>query len=248
MLPVKILTQVIAIAVIAGVVRLARRGVAVDYSFFAIVSGIMLVLWHFPPTERFVLPLFPLLAAGLVAELEHLAQMFRAGFKHVDIGQRAVAAILAFGFAAIVCGALGLQLFLSLRGLHGQAADARSELAEMRKTYAWIDRNTSISAPILSNDDPLLYLYTGHEGNTAPLLSRWWYAEDHEKFVDFFRRVAPYCRSRGIKYVLSTKSDMSRWTGDEDTAAVQQAMRENPDLEKLYEAPDGAVLYRVRAE
>src|SRR5712691_315309 len=42
-LPVKILTQVIAVAMIAGVIRLVRRGIGVDYALFALVSvGIML--------------------------------------------------------------------------------------------------------------------------------------------------------------------------------------------------------------
>ncbi len=53
LLPVKILTQVIAIAMISGVVRLARQGVAVPYAFFALISSGMLIVWHFPPTERF---------------------------------------------------------------------------------------------------------------------------------------------------------------------------------------------------
>src|SRR5581483_6807455 len=69
LLPLKILTQVIAIAMISGVVRLARRGVMLQYAAFALVSIGMLLVWHFPPTERFVLPLLPLLIAGLVEEL-----------------------------------------------------------------------------------------------------------------------------------------------------------------------------------
>ena len=50
--PVKILTQVIAIAMIAGIVRLVRRGIAVEYAAFALVSTGMLLVWHFPPSEK----------------------------------------------------------------------------------------------------------------------------------------------------------------------------------------------------
>jgi hypothetical protein len=70
--PVKILTEVIAVAMIAGVVRLARRGIAVPYALFALISAGMLLVWHSPPNVRFVMPLFPLLLAGLIAEIEHL--------------------------------------------------------------------------------------------------------------------------------------------------------------------------------
>jgi hypothetical protein len=49
---------VIAVAMLAGVVRMVRRGVAVDYAIFGAVSVGILLVWHYPATERFVLPLF----------------------------------------------------------------------------------------------------------------------------------------------------------------------------------------------
>src|SRR5439155_586734 len=84
-LPVKILTEALAVAMIVGAVRLARRGIAVDYALFALVSAGILLIWHFPPNERFVLPFFPLLLAGLVAEVEYIV---RAARRHKDFGQR----------------------------------------------------------------------------------------------------------------------------------------------------------------
>ena len=117
LLPVKILTQVVAIAMISGVVRLARRGIAVPYALFALVSSGMLVVWHFPPTERFVLPIFPLLAAGLVVELEHLTQMLRTAFRHKDVSQRVVAGGFALVVLALFGGGLFLQLFVTFKAM-----------------------------------------------------------------------------------------------------------------------------------
>jgi uncharacterized membrane protein YqjE len=246
LLPVKILTQVVAIAMISGVVRLARRGVAVPYALFALVSSGMLVVWHFPPTERFVLPIFPLLAAGLVVELERLAQMLRAAFRHKDISQRVVAGAFALIVVAIFGGALSLELFVTFKAMPDQAALDRARLLETRATYAWIAQHLPPGAGILSNDDPPLYLYTGHPGNSAPLMPRWWYSGDHEKIVGFFKDVVPYCRTRGFEYILATSSDMSRWTGEEDAPAVERAMQDNPQLERLYQAPSGATIYRIK--
>src|ERR1700676_4230672 len=90
-LPLKILTQVIAVAMLAGVVRLVRRGIAVDYAVFALLSAPTLAGWHYPPTERFVLPLFPLLIVGLITELEHLWNVIRKTLHHRDAGQRVAA-------------------------------------------------------------------------------------------------------------------------------------------------------------
>src|SRR5579871_3403565 len=100
-LPVKILTQVIAIAMISGIVRLYRRGIAREYAWFALISSAILLVWQFPPNERFVLPMLPLLVMGLVEELEHLASMLRAGFRHKDASQRVAAAIMSGAVAVI---------------------------------------------------------------------------------------------------------------------------------------------------
>lgn len=246
LLPVKILTQVIGIAMIAGTVRLARAGIAVPYALFALVSCGMLLVWQFPPTERFVLPIFPLLAAGLIVELEHLLLMLRRAFRHKDMSQRVVAGIFAAALLAIFGGAVALQLFMSFKAMPDQARIDRAHLIETRATYAWIDQHLPPGDGVLSNDDPLLYLYTGHPGNLAPLLTRWWYAGDHARFVDFFADVVPYCRARGFKYILSTPSDLSRWTGNEDAAAVERLMQNNPQLEPIYHtSPRGATIYHL---
>lgn len=246
LLPVKILTQVIAIAMISGVVRLARRGTAVPYALFALLSFAMLMVWHYPPTERFVLPLFPLLAAGFIVELEHLIQMLRASFRHKELAQRVVAAVFALVALAMVCGALSLELFVTFKAMPDQAGLDRARMIETRATYAWIGQHLPPGAGIVSNDDPLLYLYSGHPGNAAPLMPRWWYAGDHAKIVRVFEDIVPYCRSRGFEYILATSTDLSRWTGEEDAPAVQRAIEENPQLERLYRAPSGAAVYRIK--
>jgi hypothetical protein len=246
LLPVKMLTEAIAIAMIVGTVRLARRGVAVPYALFALVSSAMLIVWHFPPTERFVLPIFPLLAAGLIEELEHLIQMLRGAFRHKDVSQRVVAGVFAAVVLAIFGSALALQLFVTFKAMPDQAQLDRTRLIETRATYAWIDQHLPPHAGILSNDDPSLYLYTGHPGNLAPLMPRWWYAGDHARFIEFFRDVVPYCRTRGFEYILATSADMSRWTGEEDAPAVERAMQENPLLERLYQSPSGATIYHIK--
>ena len=122
----------------------------------------------------------------------------------------------------------------------------REKRAEMRSVYAWIEQRLPPSAGVLSNDDPLLYLYSGHQGNFATLLTRWWYAGDHSKIVGFYGDVVPYCRSRNFEYILATKSDMGRWNGGEDQPAVERAMRENSQLDPLYQTLDGVTIYHIR--
>jgi hypothetical protein len=248
LLPVKILTQVVGVAMISGTVRLFRRGIAVQYSFFALVSAVMLVGWHFPPTERFVLPLSPLLLAGLLAEIEHIAAMLRSAFRHKDIAQRVVAAGMGAGVAAVVIGALVVQCFMSFGYLYDSAKQRRSKLKELRAAYAWIAANVPDSASVLSNDDPLLYLYSGRRGHWVPMGPRAWYAGDHQSTIATYRDIAAYCRSHGFEYFYSNTEDTSRWGGDpEEVEAVRRAVQENPHLKPVFESGFGTV-YRIPPE
>ncbi len=243
--PVKTLTQVIGVAAISGVVRLARRGILADYALFGLVSSAMLIVWHFPPNERFVLPLFPLLAAGLVAELEYLFAALKKGFTHRDAGQRVAAYVLAGAAGIVIAAGVALQAFVSLHYLNTLAEQDRVRLRDLRAAYAWIEANVPAGAKILSNDDPLMYAYTGHRGNALPLMPKWWYADDHQRIVDAFRDAPEYCRARGLDYFYSTPEDLSRWTGAEDESKVEEVVRASHELEPVFSGASGT-LYRVR--
>ncbi len=245
--PVKTLTQVVGVAAISGIVRMARRGVAIDYALFALVSSAMLVVWHFPPNERFVLPLFPLIAAGLVTELDFLVTALRKGFRHQDAGQRGAAYVLAAAAGLIIAAGIGLQFFVSFGYLNRLAEQDRAKLSDLRSAYAWIGTHVPADAKILSSDDPLLYAYTGHRGNAMPLMPRWWYSDDHERIVDAFRGAAEYCRSRGFDYFYATSDDLSRWTGAEDQLKVDAVVRANRELSPVFTDANG-ILYRVERE
>jgi len=244
---VKILTQLIGVASISGIVRLVRRGIGVDYALFAALSAAMLVVWHFPPNERFILPMFPLLAAGLVTEFEHLFAGLRKGFKDRDGGQRAAAYLLASAAGIVVAAGIGLQLFVSFFYLNQLAEQDRAKLRDLRKAYAWIAGNVPADSKILSSDDPLLYAYTGRRGITLPLMPEWWYAEDHDRFVGVFRDAAAYCRGRGLDYFFSTSSDLDRWGRQEDQSKADAVLRADRQLEPVL-SDSGGTLYRVSGE
>jgi hypothetical protein len=106
--------------------------------------------------------------------------------------------------------------------------------------------NLPSGSSVLSYDDPLLYLYSGHRGNYLPMLPRWWYAEDHAKIVNAYHDLGTYCKSRGLAYVYFTTEDMSRETGEEDRKAIEQQVRSSAALTPVYSAGIGTV-YRVHS-
>lgn len=242
---VKTLTQVIGIAAISGIVRLARRGIAVDYALFGLISSLMLTVWHFPPNERFILPLFPLIAAGLVTEFEFLFAGLKKGFAHRERSQRVAAYVLTGAAGLVIAAGAGLQFFVSFGYLNRLAEEDREKLVDLRAAYRWIESNVDSNARILSSDDPLLYAYTGHRGNAMPLSPKWWYSDEHDQIVDAFRDAAEYCRRRGFEYFYATSDDLSRWTGVEDQTKVDAVVRANRELAPVYSGANG-VLYKVR--
>jgi len=179
----------------------------------------------------------------LAAEIESLASNIRAGLHHRDLGQRVAGGVLATVAAAVMMAGCGLQLYLSFDFLHEAAEDYRAKLRDFRAAYIWIDANLPPTAEVLSNDDTLLYAYTGRRGNCAPLMPRWWYSEDHAQTVQVFRDAASYCRLRGFQYVYATSDDLVRWT-PEDITAVEQSIRENRELTPVFAEGIGTV-YKV---
>jgi hypothetical protein len=243
---VKILTQVFAVAAISGVVRLVRRGLMVPYALFALVSIVILVLWHFPPNERLVLPLFPLVIAGFMTELEHLATGLKAGFRNKDRSQRAAAVVMGSVVGVLLAATLALQLFVTFSFLEDSMDQKQARLKDLKQAYTWISSNLPASAKILSYDDPLMYLYTGRQGNYLPLLPRDWYADDHEKMVAAYKDLPGYCRARGLEYVYFTSEDLSRdGVSEEDRDKIFASVKANPGLVQLFQAGIGTV-YKVR--
>jgi hypothetical protein len=241
---VRILTQVIAVAAIVGVVRLWRRDVMREYAVFAAVSCGILLVWHFPPNERFILPLYPLALAGLITEIEHIWAMLRAGLRHQDFSQRAVAAMMTAAVAIVFGGAVIAQGYVTFVYLHQSAEQKAVKLADQRVAYKWMKENLPPDANVVSYDDPLLYLYSGHRGNYLPLLTRWWYAGDHKSIVDAYKDLTGYLLLRRSLYFYFTTQDLDREVGEDDRAAIEQVIRANPDMTPIFHYGIGTV-YRI---
>jgi hypothetical protein len=136
-------------ATISGVVRLVRRGHAQLCALFSAVTIALLVIWHFPPNERFALPVFPLALAGLVTEGEHLGRMLRTGLGHRDRGQRIVAGGMALVVAAIYAGGLAMQLYTGANFLPEDSRQHRLRNIDRLATYGWIRAHVPRTLPSL---------------------------------------------------------------------------------------------------
>jgi hypothetical protein len=236
---------VIAIAMIAGVVRMARRGQGQLYALVALGSCAQLLVWHFPPNERFVLPLLPLALAGLMTEMEHLAWMLRKGLQHRDAGQRVVAAGMLLAVGSVLVGTVGLQAYVDRILLPEQDTAHRLANAERVAAYDWIRSRLPQDALLLSSEDGLVYLNTGRHAMRRTLPPPYWYREDHAKIIDWMSNFRSFTQEHGLTYFAFSGIDFRQGITSDDGDAIREAIRSSPDLSPLYQA-ESATVYRVR--
>ena len=237
----KTVAQVIAVAMIAGVVRMVRRGQGVLYGLFAAGSCAQLLVWHFPPNERFMLPLFPLALAGLLTEIEHLYDMLRAGLRHRDAGQRVVAAGMLLVAAGILGACIGLQIYVGQVLLPDQERAHRESNASRIAIYNWIRAKLPQDALLLSGEDALVFLHTGRHAMRRTLPPPYWYREDHARIVDWMSNVGPFSSEHGLTYFAFSGVDFREGIGSDDRDAIEKAIRSSPDLSPLYQTETAAV-------
>jgi hypothetical protein len=241
----KTVAQVIAVAMISGVVRMVRHGHGVLYALLAAGSCAQLLIWHFPPNERFVLPLFPLALAGLMTEMEHLGLLLRSGLRHRDGAQRVVAAGMLLAVAGILIGAVALQVYVGQVLLPEQEVAHRAANADRAAIYDWIRNGVPQEALLLSSEDGLVFLNTGRHAMRRTLPPPYWYREDHDKIIDWMSNFRRFTQEHGLTYFAFSGIDFRQGITSDDVQAIQEAIRSNPHLDPLYKAQTAAV-YKLR--
>jgi hypothetical protein len=230
---------------ISGIVRMVRRKVQVQYAAFGAVSAALLLFWYFPPNERFILPLAPLLLSGLIVELEHLFTMLRKAMSHKDLSQRIVAVGFGVFLGLILAAAVAAQFYTTLVLMPGSGQSRREMAQEKHEMYAWIRSNLPQNAGFVAYEDPVLYLQTGHPAMTLNLPPKYWYREDRAGMVGFYSRIADFATAHGLGFVYFTSNDFGREMGEEDKAAVMKEIAANPRLAVIHQTKTGTI-YRVR--
>jgi hypothetical protein len=122
------LSRFIAIGAIVGTARLARQRGVSTYHWFAAAYAAILLVWHFPPNERFMLPVCPLLLAGLATELAHLFWIVKKCWAR-NKANRAVAMGLGASLVAIACLGVALNVRTLFYEFPGIIEEHRTVLA-----------------------------------------------------------------------------------------------------------------------
>lgn len=208
-----------------------RAGTLTHYHAFAALFLLQLAVWNFTPHERFLLPILPLLLAGLAAEFRKLPRM--------SAMMRPVAALAAIA----ICLLNARGTFLELPSI---ARDWRSRQAALTETYRWICDHTPPDASFAAADDPLLYLHTGRTARGMHFPTRHFYRGEREKITAYFTDLTAFQRAHGLPYSLILDRDHEMDLAPAEVKARARTARSAPGFETLHQQP-GAVIRKLQS-
>jgi hypothetical protein len=239
----KHLERLAAVAAIAGCARMARRTHQLQYPTFACGFSLALLVWHYPPDQRFVFPLYPPLLAGLWTELENVYQVLRVSWRKPAFADRAAALAGAGVLAALALLIAFTSTYGLFRFLPDVFASYRSDLAARRPAYEWLAHNAAPEAKVFAYDDPLLYLYSGRRSCNLPIPPKLYYHNDQAGIDKMLVNLPDFASEYQLNYVLIAKDDFYRDLHERGAQCLKQAVEGNRIFQPLYKT-SAVTVYR----
>jgi hypothetical protein len=228
------LSRFLAIGAIVGTVRLTRQRGVSPYHWFAAAYAAILLVWHFPPNERFMLPVFPLLLAGLATETAHLAWTIKKCWAR-NAANRAVATGVLAGLAAIAALGVALNVRTLFYEFPGIIEQHRTVLASKLAAFQWISQTLPPGA-FYADDDVVFFLYTGRHAASLPVLPMPYYHQDRQAILQPFREMPAFTYQQHLDYLLFTATDFHRELPGPDRTAARRILTQQSEFQRLYQS------------
>jgi 4-amino-4-deoxy-L-arabinose transferase-like glycosyltransferase len=235
----QLLRDTIAIAIIWRLFCRRRDPALQPYLWFAALSVVELLVWHFPPNLRLMYPLVPLFAAGLIWEGQQLVQMIRQCLTHRDRSQRVAAWII--GGVASAAGLLGLwtQVYMTFRVLPELTRTNESILEERAAAYRWIGQHVDSNLNVMAIN-PALYLYTGRHTASTGIMPIDWYRHDQARMLAPFRGISAFASENRLDYIYMHDSDYGALIPDAADAA-RTAVESHAGLRRVFHSGPSSI-------
>ncbi len=170
--------------------RLGGRFTA--YHAFGMIYFPMLIFWNFTPHERFLLPVLPLLIAGLAWEIRQMPKMMT--------WSKPAAMALTVTLFWLNFGAI-------LEQLPSVARAERAQRQQLAGAYEWVRRHTPPNTPFLAARDPLFYLHTGRPARGMHFPTRFFYHDQRDQIVRYFADAPSFMRRHHLTHAFVLDQD-----------------------------------------
>jgi hypothetical protein len=235
---------VLTLLAVAGICKPALRSHV--FTVFAFSYVAVLLPWNFSPNERFLLPLLPLLLAGLFTSMREIVGSMMALFRKPGVANQAFAAV-----ALAAVGSSGLYwLSAQLEAAHGYLPALLQRERERRAlelpAYAWVRANLPAGAAAIAYQESRFYLFTGRRAIGMPLPSRLGYSHDRPAIAAYFAGAAETARANGVRYLYVTPWDFELDLGGPERNSRVDALRNDPAWREIYSA-NGFSVFELRS-
>ncbi len=243
-----VLVMLVSAAAYVGVVRSQRE--AGWRPLHAILAAYLLVFLFYPFNPgRYLLPLAPLLVAGLWLSVEHVVKIIGARW-HQGCGkdERVAAWILGILTAALV-GTIAVNLCYAMpRKIEQLGKKHAAVLADEQGAFAWIRQHANPKAKIISYEEGLTYLATGRPAIRAIYcVSEASYLQGPRVLQHDFARMTDVAKHIHASYWLTTPYDFPMQGSSDRIPFRQKANELLAAAPILYHSKDGRVtLYDIR--
>ncbi|MEO5925250.1 MAG: hypothetical protein ABIR70_15625 [Bryobacteraceae bacterium] len=240
----RMLAWVVTCGAVSGIVRITRESDRLHFVAYALVSMLMLLPWPWPPNERYLIPILPVIALGFAREIVHLVDMCRVNLRK-SIPEKVIATGILLGIASLVIS-IGLG---NVRGATVQLPSILNDFADIatqrQPGYEWIRANTAPDATFLTYDDPLLYLRTNRRGYALPVLHWLSYGGNSNRTAAYFDTTESFMAEHQLDYALITVGDFRRDLTQEGQRKFLAAMGDGLKFERTFSSPGASVFRRV---
>jgi len=240
----QMLASLVTVAAGAGAWRLARSTGCWQYLSFSLAYSTMLLFWHYPPGDRFVLPLLPLLMAGLATELARIASTLERAWK-VKKFQALPAAVPVLLLLILLAG---VALARWSYGLLQFPADCFRQFLSVRAdneaAWQWVKAHAPAVSVWLAGEAELFYLSTGRKAIGPVLPPRVLYRRAEDEVLAAIQNWLRYSRDLGVTYWLVIRSQFRLELPREGPPALERVVTSSPELQLVHQE-GGFQIYRL---
>jgi hypothetical protein len=154
---------VIGLVTLTGIVRQAKlRGWSAVHFSLPFYLAVVL-LWNYADANnRYLLPYWPLFAAGLWFELRHLLKLVAAQLSAARAALEKVVVVMLGGLVLVPACAIAVNYVWGTRELMHQQSEKRGALLKGKKAaYDWLVKTAAPNTRVIAYEDPSVYLYSG---------------------------------------------------------------------------------------
>jgi hypothetical protein len=226
---------------LCGTFLLATRKGITHYMAFAPGLVMLLLPWHYPPQPRFLVPLLPLLVAGMSYSLFEGARLITTERARL-IRMMAWSAVLAFAMFLPLIATTYIAAFSAIaRNIDSE----RERRASIQPFYTWVRCNTSLDSLFMANKDGVLYLYTGRPAIRFRITPISFYREDVGGITSQWGEIYRFATLNNVQYFLSTESDFIQDDYSECARTAVSSVLADSTRFRLMQRTNGFSVYEV---